>query len=541
MPGMPSTARWQDTDRRAMLEFKEITKDFPGTRALEAVSFTVKAGEVVALMGENGAGKSTLMKILSGVWPAGSYQGSFLLSGKEQSFQDTRDAHRAGIAMIHQELAVFPELTVAEHLELDTLPRWIDWPALLARSQAFLDTLGFGLRADSRVGSLSIGARQLVEIARALFRNAQVLIFDEPTSALTEAEVQRLDAIILKLRAEGRAILYITHRMDEVFRLADRLVVLRDGRNAGEISAWKGDVRAPRAEVEPKLISWMVGRSVDAVYPPLHPHPGPVAFKVEDLVMHDPKGRHRLKGLTFEVRAGEILGLAGLLGAGRSEVFEALFGVLSGKGPKGPGFEVSGRMAIATPAGRRRLELPLADPAVALRERLAFVSEDRKGSGLVLDQSILSNLLLPGLVAGTGGLARGRGLLARRDPAQERAQAEKLCARLRVKCASLDQAVGELSGGNQQKVVIAKWLLTEPRVLFLDEPTRGIDIGAKAEIYQLIQDLASEGLAIVLASSEMPELLGTCHRIQVMREGTFSAEVEGRTADQETLMRAASL
>jgi ABC-type sugar transport system ATPase subunit len=515
--------------RAALLELRGITKTFPGTRALDGVSLSVGAGEVVALLGENGAGKSTLMKILSGVWPAGSFEGSIRVEGVERRFRDTRDAHDAGIAMIHQELSVFPELTVAEHLELDKLPGWIRWDELHARTQVFLDGLGLGLRADARVGELSIGGRQLVEIARALYRDARVLVFDEPTSALTDQEVGRLYAIIERLRAEGRAIIYITHRLDEVFRLADRMVVLRDGRNAGEAD------KAPRAEFEPRLISWMVGRAIQDIYPPRNGKFGDELLRVEGLSLRTPEGRERVRGLSFRLRRGEVIGLAGLLGAGRSETFEALFGVLDGSGPRGSGFRTEGSVWIR---GQRR---PLGVPRDAIGARMAFVSEDRKGSGLVLGQSIRSNLSLPALAAGRGGLARGAGLTALLDEDREWLASRRWSQELRIKAADLDQPVGQLSGGNQQKVVLAKWLLTEPEILFLDEPTRGIDVGAKVEIYQWIQRLAAEGMGIVVASSEMPELLGLCHRILVLREGHFSAEFAAGAVSQEDIMRAASL
>ncbi|MGZ3689717.1 MAG: sugar ABC transporter ATP-binding protein, partial [Bdellovibrionota bacterium] len=379
-----------------LLELKAIVKEFPGTRALDGVDLSVHSGEVVALLGENGAGKSTLMKILSGVWPAGSFEGEILVaaapgeqaSGRE--FRDTRDAHRAGIAMIHQELSVFPELTVAEHLELDKLPSWIDWQELFARSQKFLDGLKLGLRADTRVGDLSVGGRQLVEIARALYRNANILVFDEPTSALTEQEVQRLYTIVERLRAEGRAIIYITHRLDEVFRLADRIIVLRDGRNAGEASATDNQGRrVPREILEPQLISWMVGRPIHDIYPPRNAAIGEELMRVENLTLVSPRGKTLVKDLSFTLKKGEVLGLAGLLGAGRSETFEALFGVLHGTGPRGRGYGVTGNVWIH---GRR---VRPGTPRDAIGARMGFVSEDRKGSGLVLGQSIRANMTLP--------------------------------------------------------------------------------------------------------------------------------------------------
>ena len=543
---MSSPNQQSQRDRgRLLLEVRGVTKEFPGTKALSEVNLSVHEGEIVALLGENGAGKSTLMKILSGVWPAGSFSGEVRVAGMAHdcvpaSFQDTRDAHAAGIAMIHQELAVFPELTVAEHLELDQLPVWIRWDQLHRRVQGFLDTLNFGLRSDQKVGDLSVGGRQLVEIARALYRDARILVFDEPTSALTEQEVQRLDRIILNLREEGRGIIYITHRMDEIFRLADRMVVLRDGQNAGESSAYEvhsagNRTRIPREELEPKLISWMVGRPLQAIYPELNSNFGENLLRVENLTLARPSGKRILENLSFSVRRGEVVGLAGLLGAGRSETFEALFGVVHGAGPRGVGYQVDGNVWIR---GKRKFP---GTPAEALGARMGFVSEDRKGSGLILNQSIRNNLALAALVAGRAELAGVGGWLAPIDFEKESRSVEHWMKELRIKAAHADQPVSQLSGGNQQKVVLAKWLLTEPEILFLDEPTRGVDIGAKAEIYQWIQRLAAQGIGIVVASSEMPELLGICHRILVMREGQFTADLDARSTYQEEIMRAASL
>jgi len=524
-----------------LLELSGITKDFPGTRALDGVSFKIHAGEIVALLGENGAGKSTLMKILSGIWATGSHGGEVRVArtqGKApvlQNFRDTRDAHAAGIAMIHQELAVFSQLTIGEHLALDSLPIWIDWNEVHARSQKFLDGLNFGLRSETRVGELSVGGKQMVEIARALYRNSKILVFDEPTSALTEQEVLVLYRVVEKLRAEGHAIIYITHKLDEVFHLADRMVVLRDGKNAGEASAREGNTKIPRATLEPKLISWMVGRPITDVYPPRNKKFGDEILRVEKLTVKSPNGKTLVRDLSFAVKRGEVLGLGGLLGAGRSETFEGLFGVLDGRGPRGEGFEVLGNVWIN---GRRK---KAGMPSDAIAARMAFVSEDRKGSGLVIGQSIRSNITLPSLVSGRKNLTRSRSALSGVNGARELAEAQVWMKELKVKAASIEQSVGTLSGGNQQKVVLAKWLLTDPEILFLDEPTRGIDVGAKVEIYQWIQKLAANGMAIIVVSSEMPELLGISHRLLILREGHLSAELPAEGTTQEDIMRAASL
>ena len=519
-----------------LLELKSVTKSFPGTKALDSVTLEARAGEVVAILGENGAGKSTLMKVLSGVWPAGSFEGEIRIGGSPRSFSDIREAFGAGIAMIHQELAVFRELTVAEHLELDQLPRVIQWPELFARAQKFLDPLGFGLRAEQKVGELPVGGRQLVEIARALYRNAQILVFDEPTSALTDTEVLKLYTVIEKLRAEGKAILYITHRMDEVFRLSDRMVVLRDGKNAGELSSVDSNgARIPRAQIEPEILRMMVGRPLEDIYPKRNTKLGEELLRVENLNVVRPDGRVRVRDFSFSVRRGEVVGMAGLLGAGRSDVLDALFGVLHPHGPRGPGWRVSGKVWI------QGKEVVIQNPSGAMKHRMAYVSEDRKGNGLVLGHSIRENLSLPALAASRASLTSGHSLLSRVSAEQEQNQSKKWSKELRVRLATLSQAVGQLSGGNQQKVVLAKWLMTEPEILFLDEPTRGIDVGAKGEIYHWIQRLAEQGMAIVMASSEMPELLGVAHRILVLREGHISAELPAGSASQEAIMRAASL
>ncbi|MCC7443059.1 MAG: sugar ABC transporter ATP-binding protein [Bdellovibrionales bacterium] len=525
---------------KSLLELNNIGKSFPGTRALDGVTLRLNAGEVVSLLGENGAGKSTLMKILSGAWPHGSFDGEIRLAAPDGSlvparFSDTRDAHAAGISMIHQELSVFPELTVAEHLAMEALPHWIQWEPVFARAQRFLDTLGFGLRARDKVGSLSIGNQQCVEIARALYRDARILIFDEPTSALTEQETERLFGIIDRLRAEGRGILYITHRMDEIFRLSDRIFVLRDGRAVDEARARTDAGPVPRKELENKLISAMVGREIDNVYPRKNRAFGAEVLRVEGLRVCDSSGNARVEGATFQLRAGEVLGLAGLLGAGRSELMEGLFGVLNGAGPKGRSFGVEGRIWA------RGKECSLQNPRAAIDEYLAFVSEDRKGSGLVLGQSVRSNMVLPSLSAGRAELTRAPGVFAPVRGVAERSAVGRWRDELRIKLASVDQPVNELSGGNQQKVVLAKWLMTEPAILFLDEPTRGVDVGAKAEIYEWIQRLAAKGIGILLASSEMPELIGLCHRVIVLREGRFSAEFSDADVTQEKIMKAASL
>ncbi len=526
---------------RVILDVRSVNKSFSGINALQNVQLSISSGEVVALLGENGAGKSTLMKIICGAWPLGTYEGEVWVESLDQAklelaqFKNTRDAHHAGIVMIHQELSVFTELTVAEHLELDELPMWIHWDLLFERVQKFLDTLGFGLHAQWKVGNLSVGNRQLVEIARALYKNAKIIIFDEPTSALSEHEVLQLYRVVDQLRAAGKAIIYITHRLDEVFQLADRMVVLRDGQNVGELAAYSEGLRVSRLKLQPQLITWMVGRPIEDIYPPLNQIFGSEFLRVQNLSLVSPCGKIWVDNISFTLRKGEILGLAGLLGAGRSEILGALFGFLNGESPKGVEFKISGEIWMN---GRH---LKVKTPRDAILEKMAYVSEDRKGSGLVLNQSICSNMILAALAAGENHLSKRKNYFSFVYTNQEQSSTQKWVKELRIKSTHLSQAVGELSGGNQQKVILAKWLMTSPELLFLDEPTRGVDVGAKVEIYNWIQNLASNGMGMVVASSEMPELLGICHRILVLRNGHVSAEFTAKTVSQEDIMRAASL
>lgn len=518
-----------------ILRFSGIGKQFPGTVALDQVSFDVYPGEVVTLLGENGAGKSTLMKILSGVWPTGTYDGQLFLAGdnglSETKFSSTREALSAGISMIHQELSVFGELSVGENLEIDALPPWIRYSELHERVQKFLDHFKLPLRSEDRVSSLSIGKQQLVEIARALYRKARVLVFDEPTSALSESEVQILYGVIEELKKRGNGILYITHRMDEVFRISDRIVVLRDGKFIHDFKKDK-----PRTELEPALLKSMVGRELKDVYPARNKKIEDVCLEVKDLTLTDlAEEKALLKNVSFELRRGEVLGLAGLLGAGRSETLLSLFGVFHPSGPFQSRFDVKGSVKVK---GNMAY---MASPRGSIEDRKAFVSEDRKASGLVLHESILFNFSLPSLTKSQNPLTKTDSLFSWVSSSTEKELGEKWFSRLKLKYANAGQPVQELSGGNQQKVVLAKWLVTEPAILLLDEPTRGVDVGAKAEIYKWIAELSSQGIAILLASSELPELLGLCHKIIVLREGAMSGSFEAEKTHQEELIKAACL
>ena len=473
------------------LEVRGVEKGFPGVRALSGVSFDVRGGEVHALMGENGAGKSTLIKIMSGVVQPD--KGIILVDGVEAQLAGPDDARRAGVATIYQELLLFPELTVAENIFLGHAPKArfgrIDITAMRQRARALLATLEIDdLDADEMVGRLSVGNRQRVEILRALSHEARVLIMDEPTAALTEADVRKLFDIVRRLRARGVGIVYISHRMDEIFEISDRVTVLRDGAFIGTRAA--GDTNSGQ------LVEMMVGRRIEALFPKVAAPIGDPVLEVRNLV-----SRPLTQGVGLTVRAGEIVGLAGLVGSGRSELAQTLFGVTPAEGGE---IRMQGRaVRIRSPAQARALGL-------------AYVPEDRGTQGLVRAMSVKHNFSLAGLNRLTrfGFINRAAELKLARDAVRQ----------FDVKTSSLDETAGRLSGGNQQKIVLGKWLANHPRLLILDEPTRGIDVGAKAEIHRLMCDLARQGVAILMISSELPEVLGMSDRVLVMREGRINAE-----------------
>jgi ribose transport system ATP-binding protein len=492
-----------------------VSKNFGGVTALRDVSFDLRAGEIHALMGENGAGKSTLMKILSGVYP--EYEGTIELDGAAVRFSGVRDAEAAGIAIIHQELNLVPQLSVADNIFLGRerliAGLVIDRKASREAARSHLQRLGIALDPDAPVGSLRVGEQQLVEIAKALSMRARMLIMDEPTSALSAAECQRLFRIIRQLAASGVSIVYISHRIDEVTHLADRVTVFRDGRNV---------LTRPMSELsEDAIIAAMVGRSLlDATHAERLAS-DTVVLSVHELSLSIPQlhgWRQVLEGVSFDLHAGEILGIGGLLGAGRTEILTTIFG--SSEGRTGGEIRVAGEIA------------DIHSPRDARRRGIALVTEDRKTQGLHLRASITDNVALP-LV---GTLAR----FGIRSFAGESALARNAVESLGVRCNSIDQPTGTLSGGNQQKVVIGKWLATEPRVLLLDEPTRGIDVGAKREIYDLVFRLAADGLAIVVVSSELPELLLLADRILVMSEGRQTGILSRDEASEERIMQLAA-
>lgn len=499
----------------AILEMRGITKEFPGVKALDRVNLAVRRGEIRALVGENGAGKSTLMKVLSGVYPAGSYDGEILYEGQPMAFRGIADSEARGIIIIHQELALVPELSIAENIFLgNEIARRgvIDWPETRRRTAALLAKVGLKENPDTRVDDLGLGKQQLVEIAKALSKKVRLLILDEPTSSLNERDSEALLDLLVELKTrEGLTAILISHKLNEVSRVADSLTVLRDGttvtsRDMSDASYGEGEI-----------IRDMVGRSMSDRYPPRTPRIGGTVMEVTGWRVHHPTHQDRLvvKGVDFHLRQGEVLGIAGLMGAGRTELAMSLFGRSYGQGISGE-VRIHGRPADLTTIPR------------AIRAGLAYVTEDRKGLGLVLADSIRRNVPLANLDA----VARA-GVV---DEHREAGVAEEYRARVNIKCASIEQETVNLSGGNQQKVVLSKWLFADPEILILDEPTRGIDVGAKFEIYSIIAALAAQGKSIIVISSEMPELLGITDRLYVMNEGRFVGELPTAEATQEKIM-----
>ncbi len=511
---MERTDIWPDSaDHPAVLQMQGITKRFPGVVALSDVSFDVRRGEVHCLMGENGAGKSTLMKIMSGVYT--EYEGRILLDGVPVRLHSPKDAQHHGIGMIHQELNLVPELRVYENVflgrEMHGALGRLDRPAMRRATSALLDRLGVQIDPDSAVRQLRVGSRQLVEIAKALSLNARILVMDEPTSALSEVETQRLFAVILGLKASGVGIIYISHRMEEIFSIADRITVLRDGQTV---------ISLPAARVtRPELIRYMVGRTISEAFERQGAEQGEIVLQARDLGLNRP-GARPLRHVSFELRRGEVLGLAGLMGAGRTETLETIFGVY-------PPNQHTGEVYL------RGQKVEIGTPADAIAHGIGFVTEDRKGKSLIGGLPVRVNSTLAALRLFSGRLRIIRASSERRAV---RAQVESL----NIRTPNIETPVANLSGGNQQKVVLSKFLLTQPEILLLDEPTHGIDVGAKSQIYDLVGALAKQGTAFVIASSEMPELLAVCDRILVLCEGRITAEFARDDATQEKILDAAT-
>ncbi len=501
------------TTRLPLLQMQNIVKTFPGVRALDGVSFDLYPGEIHALVGENGAGKSTLMKILAGVYS--HYEGEIRIQGELRRFRNVHESGDAGVAVVFQELSLVPKLSVGENIFLGREPNGfgiVQWEQLYSEAGRLLHDLDLDIDPRTNTERLGTGRQQLVEIAKALSRKASILVLDEPTAALTDAEADNLFSILCDLRAQGIGIIYISHRLEEVFRLSDRITVLRDGKTAGTEAT--GNVN------QQQVIAKMVGREVSQLFPVTKRTPGVTALEVRHIRAEDPaaSGRLAVDDVSFSVRCGEVLGIAGLMGAGRTELLTAIFGSFPGR--------VSGDIFI------QGQQVKISRPADAISHGIGFVTEDRKGSGLMLEQTVLWNMTLASLPR-----------LSRRfltDESREIAASHPLFQSLRIKANSLFTGVGTLSGGNQQKVVLAKWLMNETRVLFLDEPTRGIDVGAKQEIYAMINRLAESGLAVVMVSSELPEVLGLCDRILVLHKGRITGEFTREEATPEDVMSCAT-
>jgi rhamnose transport system ATP-binding protein len=492
-----------------LLAIEGLRKSFGAIQALVDGRLEVAAGEVTALVGENGAGKSTLVKILTGIYQPDA--GSIRLDGAETRFASPHKARLAGVSAIHQEAVMFDDLSVAENILVGAWPRSsgriaspINWRSLRAAARKALDRIGVDLPLDARVGDLSVAQKHLVEMARALSHDSKVLIMDEPTAALSHREIEDLFAIIRQLSGQGTGVLFISHKFDEIFAIADRYTVMRDGRyvEGGRVANIRQD----------RLVELMVGRSVEAMFPKVVAEIGAPVLEVRDFA-HPTE----FEGISFQVRAGEILGFYGLVGAGRSEVMQAIFGLTR---PSRGEIRLAG-----APLGTRH-------PGAAIAAGIAYIPEDRQGQGAVLAMSIGENITLPILQRIVGGLWL--------DKAKEASIAGRFAGRLGVKAIGLDQPVDELSGGNQQKVVIGKWLATEPRVIILDEPTKGIDVGSKAKVHEFMGELVRQGLAVILVSSELPEVIAMSDRIVVMHEGRIATELDRAAATPEAIITAAT-
>jgi D-xylose transport system ATP-binding protein len=504
-------------DNDIIIEVKNVTKQFPGVTALKDVSVKIRRGEIHGFCGENGAGKSTLMKIFSGVYPHGEYEGIVVYEGEELQLERgaIQKATQVGIATVYQELTLVPTMTVGENVYLGREPveyGGINWDKLYSDTEKLLARYGLDIQAQELVSGLGVGKQQMTEIAKALSENAKVLILDEPTSALTDAEIEQLMDILRRLKENGVTCIYITHKLEEFFKIADSITVLRDG---------KVITSQPTEELtEELLVNHMVGREMTERFPPGNRNPGKVVLEVHDLHALDPKDSKKevIRGVSFDLRKGEILGIAGLMGSGRTELAMTIFGEYAKI--------TNGTIALA---GN---ELNIRNANDAMHEGISLVPEDRKNHGLVLMQSVLKNISLPNLNQFASWM--------RIDQLAELNSATKFSKSLEIKAPNLLVSCDSLSGGNQQKVVISKWLMSNPQVLIMDDPTRGIDVGAKFEIYKLMNDLASQGIAIIMISSELEEVLGMSDRVMVMCEGRSAGILDISEASQEKIMALAT-
>lgn len=498
-----------------ILEMKQITKEFPGVKALDNVNFKVKRGEIHCLVGENGAGKSTLMKVLSGVYPHGTYSGDIVYNGEVQKFKKISDSEEKGIVIIYQELALIPELSLYENIyfghEIVKGIR-IDWNETIVQAAKMLEKVGLKADPSMKVKELGVGNQQLVEIAKALSKNVKLLILDEPTASLNEDDSQNLLKLIRELKAQGVSCIMISHKLREITAIADTITVLRDGSTICSMDATERKIE------EAEIIKHMVGREMDNIYPKREKREfGDVALELKDWTVFDPaKNREILHKVNVNVRKGEIVGIQGLMGAGRTELALSIFGNPTGYKLTGGELYLNGK------------KVHFKHPKEAIKEGLAYVTEDRKGNGLILMQDIRYNTTIANLEALVEGLAINEN--------EEINVANRYKDSINIKAPSIAQKVGNLSGGNQQKVQIAKWMFAEPKVLILDEPTRGIDVGAKYEIYSLMNKLVDQGMSIIMISSELPEVLGMSDRLYVMSEGMITGELSVEEATEEKVM-----
>lgn len=490
-----------------LVQMKGISKAFSGNKVLENVQFEIMPGEIHALMGENGAGKSTLMKILTGIYERDS--GTVVIKGKEVHFKNAKEAELEGIAVIHQELNIIPYLTVAENMFLGkelTIGKsgFLKIKEMKKKTKEYLNRIGIDLDPDIEAGKLSVGQQQMIEIARAIAANTEVLIMDEPTAALTDREIKALFKVILSLKDQGVGIVYISHRMEEIFQICDRISVLRDGEFVG--------VKQIKETNFEEIVRMMVGRELGERYPERTAKFGNEQIRIENFT-----SKGIFENISFSVKQGEILGVAGLMGAGRTEIMEALFGFRH---------KQSGKVFI------NDKEVKIHSPYDAIKAGIGFITEDRKTEGLVLDLSVRENLSLPNLKK----ISRHNMISTKK----EQSFVDEMIKKLHVKTSGREQTVKSLSGGNQQKIVFGKWLGIEPKILILDEPTRGVDVGAKKEIYQIMNELTNQGVSIIMVSSELPEILGMSDRVLVIHEGKIGGLLDRSEATQEKIMQAAT-
>ena len=493
---------------------KNITKTFPGVKALDNVNLQVEEGEIHALVGENGAGKSTLMNVLSGIYPYGTYEGDIIYDGEVCEFHTIKDSERKGIVIIHQELALIPYMTIGENMFLGNergTKLKINWNETNDLAAKYLKTVGLKESPQVLIKDIGVGKQQLVEIAKALAKNAKLLILDEPTASLNEADSKALLELLLKFKKEGMTSIIISHKLNEVSFVADKITVIRDGATIETLDKEKDDIS------ESRIIKGLVGRELSDRFPKREKHIGDVMMEVKDWTVYHPLYAERkvVDNVNLNVRKGEVVGISGLMGAGRTELAMSLFG-------KSYGDNISGQLFI------NGKEVHLNTVQDAIKHKLAYVTEDRKGNGLILSNPIKINTTLANLDA-----VSSHSII---DKDKEYGVAVEYKDKLKTKCPTVEQNVGNLSGGNQQKVLLAKWMFADPDILILDEPTRGIDVGAKYEIYCIINQLVAEGKSVIMISSELPEILGMCDRIYVMNEGKIVGELEGSEATQEIIM-----